>query len=60
MAKKKVETIEVIEPKVVKGIKATPKVNIGSNKDGSPRYPAGVEATFTKEQIDNYKLKKLI
>lgn len=60
MAKKKAETIEVIKPEVVKGIKATPKVNIGSNKNGSPRYPAGVEAEFTQEQIDNYKSKKII
>lgn len=58
MARKK----KVIQPEaeeVVK-IKATPKVNIGTDKKGKIRYQKGVEYEFTQEQIDNYKLNKLI
>ena len=34
--------------------------NVGSNKDGSPKKAKGQYAELTKEQEDDYKLKKLI
>lgn len=64
MAKnKKTNDIEVIEPKVVKSKQTKKfliKVNVGSNPDGSPKFPAGTMQPLTKEQETNFKLNKII
>ena len=57
--KKEVSEIEVIKPQIKKGIKATPKVNIGTYK-GKPRYKKGVEYEFSKDQIQRLTKNKLI
>lgn len=52
MAKKDIEAIEVKEAKIVnEKVKATPKKDVGTDKKGNPKFKAGVEYSFTKEQI---------
>ena len=62
---KKVEDIEVIEPKIIKPkkvkrvVKYTFKEDVGT-RNGAIRYEKGKDYELTKKQIDNYKLNNLI
>lgn len=52
MAKKNIKSIEVNDAKTVKPY--IMQTNVGSNPDGTPRYPKGSEQLLTDAQIEAY------
>ncbi len=57
---KEINEIEVVKPKVVKAKKFLIKADVGTNPDGSVKYPKGSMQALTKKQQDNYKLNNII